>query len=264
MYIFLPNTRHQTTYATQFTHIVTKYINKRDQTRRTKSQTRSPSPIPKNTNIPRTAEGLRFPTAALIGGAAVVVAGLTVFVAVAVFGVVVFVVCVVVWWVDDVEEGLLVSAAEDAEDADEDRMLDKEDVDVEVMIVVKVLDLVDIVESVAVGFADDTPEEVEVAEPTPVDKEIRLPPLESTVTVCCPLTTIVDAVIVVCGCPLLCDTPELVVDVEAELATVDEADPLVLVVVKSNEYVVFGNKELGNVANADESTVTALVVCVSS
>lgn len=152
-------------------------------------------------------------------------------------------------------------AEEDAEDdAEDDEEVDVE-VEVEVVKVVKVDDIVEVVESVVVGFgaAEVGEAEVEVAEVA--DNEIKLPPLESNVTVCCPLTTIVDAVIVVCGCPLLCKAPELVANVEAEVLPPPSNEVLV---VKSNEYVVFGNKLLGNVAKADESTETALVVCTRS
>lgn len=182
-----------------------------------------------------------------------VVAGLTELVAVELDDV------VVVWCV----EVLLLSPAEDeeedAEDAEEDAdefcVVEEEvEVDVEAVTVVKVLGIVDLVESVVDEDAEAEVEDAEVEVAEAADNEIKLPPLESNVTVCCPLTTSVDAVIVVCGCPL----PELIADVS--LTTL----PTEVLVVKSNEYVVFGNKLLGNVANADESTEIALVVCTDS
>lgn len=213
-------------------------------------------PTPSN-SIPRIAEGLLLPIAALIGGAAVVVAGLTV--SVAVPDDVVLDGCVVVCWCDDVKV-LLDSAAE--EDGDEDCMSD-DDVGekVEVMMVVKVDDIVEVADSVVVGFVDedavkDAGMEDAETETTPVDSEIKLPPLDNNVTVCSPLTTTVGAVTVVCGTPLLCKVPELVAET-LPLPT----DPIVLVVVKSNEYVVLGSKLDGNVAKADESTESALAVC---
>lgn len=137
--------------------------------------------------------------------------------------------------------------------------------EVEVVMVVKVDDIVEVVDSVVVGFLDEDADaaEVEEAEATPVDSEIKLPPLDNNVTVCCPLTTIVGAVTVVCAAPLLCKLPELAADIEVEAppltTTLDTTE--VLVVVKSNVYVVLGSKLDGNVAKADESTETALVVC---
>lgn len=194
---------------------------------------------------------------ALMGGAAVVVAGLIVWVAV-------LVCVVVVCWVDDVG-----SAEEEGVDGDcvvdEDWVVDEEaeaeaeaeveaevDVDVEIVRVVNAVE----VETAAVGFVDEDEEaaeegaEVDVAE----DNTIKLPPLDNTVTVFDPPTTTVDAVTVVGGpLPLLLPTPELV--------TLVTLSTLVLVlVVKSKLYVVLGNKLCGNVANADESTETALVV----
>jgi hypothetical protein len=198
-----------------------------------------------------------LPIAALIGGAAVVAAGLTELVAVP--DAVVLVDCVVGCWCDDVAL-LLDSAAE--EDSDEFCVFAEE---VEVVIVVKVDDIVEVVDSVVVGFLDEDADaaEVEEAEATPVDSEIKLPPLDNNVTVCSPLTTIVGAVTVVCAAPLLCKLPELVADIEVEAlpltTTLDITE--VLVVVKSNVYVVLGSKLDGNVAKADESTETALVVC---
>lgn len=133
--------------------------------------------------------------------------------------------------------------------------------------VVKVDDIVEVVDSVVVGFLDEDADAAEVeeaeAEATPVDSEIKLPPLDNNVTVCSPLTTIVGAVTVVCAAPLLCKLPELAADIEVEAlpltTTLDTTE--VLVVVKSNVYVVLGSKLDGNVAKADESTETALVVC---
>ncbi|KAK6002470.1 hypothetical protein QM012_002108 [Aureobasidium pullulans] len=136
--------------------------------------------------------------------------------------------------------------------------------------VFRVVDVVEIVEAAVLGFAEDAAaeeeEEAEDAEAEvgeeeveamPVDSEIKLPPLDNKVTVCCPLTTTVGAVTVVCGAPLLCDGPELAAE-EAEPLALDTT--AVLVVVKSKEYVVLGSKLDGNVARADESTESAFMV----
>lgn len=192
-----------------------------------------------------------------------VVAGLTELVAVP-DCVVVVVDCVVVCCDDDDVAALLDAAAEDGNEV----CVIEEDEEVEVVIVFKVVDVVSVVEIAAVGFVDEDATEdaddaeVKDAEAMPVDSEIKLPPLDNRVTVCCPLTTTVGAVTVVCGTPLLCDTPEVVADVEAELiALVPTLDTAEVLVVKSKEYVVLGSKLDGNVAKADESTESAFVVC---
>lgn len=153
------------------------------------------------------------------------------------------------------------------EDVDEPCGFDE---NVEVVMVVRVVDVVPVDGIAEGGFVDEDAvedaadaevedAEAEVAEATPVDSEIRLPPLDSRVTVCCPLITTVDAVTVVCAAPLvLCNIPEVVADIEADPLALP-TDPVVLVV-KSKEYVVLGSRLDGNVAKADESTESAFVV----
>lgn len=192
-----------------------------------------------------------------------VVAGLTELVAVPDDDVVDVVACVVVCCCDEVAV-LLDSAAEDVTEV----CVVDEDKEVEVVIVFRVVDVVRVVEIAVAGFVDEDATEdaddaeVKDAEAMPVDSEIKLPPLDNRVTVCCPLITTVGAVTVVCGTPLLCDTPEVVADVKAELiALVPALDTAEVLVVKSKEYVVLGSKLEGNVAKADESTESAFVVC---
>ncbi|KEQ69696.1 hypothetical protein M436DRAFT_85167 [Aureobasidium namibiae CBS 147.97] len=211
------------------------------------------------------------PTAALIGGAAVVVAGVIERVPLDADVVLEAGICV------DVDVVVLDSIAWDV-DVDDD--CDGSDGEVEPEEVVMVVSVVCVVPVVCIAEeAEDTADEdmeltaeeatedaaedteamevdieltaEEATEPTSVeeeaaDNEIKLPPLLNSVTVDSPLTTTVEAVTVLCA-PL-------------PLATVVCALIVVGSGVNENEYVVFGIKLEGNVAKADESTDNALVV----
>jgi hypothetical protein len=191
----------------------------------------------------------------LIGGAAVVVAGVTECVALVLDESVVFEAdcdcdcdCVVVlepdvWGVDDDgDEGIGAEVVPGVVAG----------VEVEVIVVSVV--------STAEDIADDPAEEdfevMAVKAVEAADTEIKLPPLLNNVTVVgCPLTTTVDTVTVLFGPALPTPLPTL-------LPTLV---PIVFVVcTNENEYVVIGSKEAGNVSNADESTESALVVCGGS
>jgi hypothetical protein len=211
------------------------------------------------------------PTAALIGGAAVVVAGVIDRVALLDESVVLEAEdegdcdCVVelvlkvedwdVWDVDGVGEVDWLS------------WLDEGDAEVEVDVMVVSVVSVSTAEDPVEGDANDVAEDarVDATEEIPVmtadedamveeaaEIEIKLPPLLNTVTVAgWPLTTTVDAVTVVSG-PALLST-------ELPLLTLVWIVCVVLIV-NENEYVVLGLKDSGNVANADESTESAFVV----
>jgi hypothetical protein len=125
---------------------------------------------------------------------------------------------------------------------------------------VMVASVVSTAEDTAEDTADDTAEEdIEVMAVMAVeaaDTEIKLPPLLNSVTVVGrPLTTTVETVTVLSGPVLL---PIALLDPLAALLTLV---PIVFVVCPNeNEYVVIGSKEAGNVSNADESTESAFVV----
>jgi hypothetical protein len=221
----------------------------------------------------------------LIGGAAVVVAGVTE--CVALLDVPLLDESVVM---DADWEGDCVCVCDDAAvvESDGDEVIEEEvvsgvvtGVEVEVMVVSVVANAEDTAEDAAEDAAEDdidTPTLVPVKEPEPTaevaevaevaeeeaaDTGIKLPPLLNSVTVVgCPLTTTVDTVTVLCG-PAL-PTP-LLNPLAALLRLVCTLVSIVFVVcTNENEYVVIGSKEAGNVSNADESTESALVVCGGS
>jgi hypothetical protein len=211
----------------------------------------------------------------LIGGAAVVVAGVIDLVALLEDSVVLVADdegdcdCVVelvlkpedwdvwdVWDVDGVDE------VDEADRVDEACVEDDGEADVMVLSVVSEDDAEDAAEDAAEGIPVMTAEAEEIAEEEATDEdamveeaaeiEIKLPPLLNTVTVAgWPLTTTVDAVTVVSG-PALLST-------ELSLLTL-VCIVCVVLIVNENEYVVLGLRDSGNVANADESTESAFVV----
>jgi hypothetical protein len=111
----------------------------------------------------------------------------------------------------------------------------------------------DIAEDIAEELPATTADEDAVVEEAEGDTETKLPPLLNNVTVAgCPLITTVDAVTVVPG-------PALAALLPTELPLLTTL-VCVVPIVNENEYVVLGLKDSGIVANADESTESAFVV----
>ena len=105
------------------------------------------------------------------------------------------------WEVDDEDA----AGFEDDEDDEDDEADDVDDVDEtdEAEPDVMVLSVVPIVVDTPEDIIDEATELL--TDVAPADTEIKLPPLLNKVTVdACPLTTTVEAVTVLCGCPELC------------------------------------------------------------